>query len=378
MAQITSTGIEVDTFETLLARYETRLRALTGIPTLDVRDPAGWIANVALPLLEQIASIHELAAIIYNAPDPRRSTDQSYAIVAALRGVTRKEATVGKHVGVTSVFSALVSGSVLRGSIRFHPTGQPENVWINSHSVVITAPGSYAIACESEETGSSKTLIAAAAITILDGPVQLSSITVPTTATAGTNLETENVWRNRSDQAIRDEQTKLGAALEAIAGVVAARVVESPGFVRVIVDDNGGSVANNVIAAAILETKAEGVITTGILSGTAVDSEGVTVLVLFDRVTVLRAYSLITVKAPAGTSTSAVKAAMRAAQPKQSGDPLVWSKLNAAAALVVGVIDVTSLTIGFAAAPSGATNLLAAANARIDLALADITVTVTS
>lgn len=375
---ITPTGYEADTLETVIARLEARIRALTGIPTLDVRDPNGLIANIFLPAAEEIASLHALAELVYNAPDPRRSTDQSYAIVAALRGVARKEASIGKHPGISFVFSALVTGTIARGAVRFYPQGQPENVWINSDALTIPAGGTYLIAVESELAGASKILLAGSTIVKAAAPAQLTSITVATNATQGTDIELESTWRQRSDLAIRDEQTKVGAKLEAIAGVVAARIVETPGFINAIIDDNAGAVANDVIAQTIFDSKAQGVLTTGALTGTAINVVGESIPVYFDRVVVLRAYAAVTVRAPNNVSQAALKAAMRAEQPKQSGLPLVWSKLNKAAAATEGVLDVTALTIGFTAGPTASVNLLASPIQRIDLAVADIAVTVTA
>ena len=374
---VTPTGYQRTTFDELRARVQTRLRALLDKPNLDLGDPSTFIGSLYLPALEELASLDEVLEIVANVHDPRRSTGQSYGAVALLRGVQRKPATRGTHPGVEMAFSAPVPGNIVRGSIRFHPEGQPSNVWINSNDQTIGDAGTFLLAAESELPGADKILPKDAPITILSGPEQLTAIAVPSDAKAGTDLEKEAAWRARSERAISSEQPRLGRYLEeTIDAVISARVLEFPGQIRVIVDDGGGNVADNDIAQAIYDGKIEGTTTIGALSGTAIDADGFPIVIRFDRVEVVRAYCDVTVRAPEGASVTAIREAIRGQQARIAGERLVWSRLFSAAHSVEGVTEVLQLTIGTTPAPTGSVSLIASATQRHDLALEDISVTV--
>lgn len=378
MAGVTPTGFEAETFETLLTQLEAELRELFGLPTLDVRDPHGVLASIYLPLIKRFAALWELGEIIYNSPDPRRSTDQAYAIVAALRGVVRKTPKVGKHEGVSMSFSGAVGDTIDRGAIRFHVQNQPGNVWINSEDTTIGAPGSYLVPVESELPGSSKILLAAAVVEIVDAPTELTGITVPTTATPGTDLELESNWRQRSDLVIREEQTDLGRSLETnVQGVNSARVIETAGYVQVVISDDG-AVPNATIAEAIQRYKVQGVLTLGAIATTIVTDDGESVQVRFDRAASTPVHVIVSVKAPLGASVSAIKDAIRAAAPTKAGSPAVYAKLYAAAATAPGVTDVLSFLTGLTDPPVGAVNLEADTDSLLTIASGDIDVTISA
>lgn len=368
---LTADGFEVESFEDKLARIEARLRVTMGAPNLDVRDPEGFIASLVLPLVEEFVGLEELLQIIFYAIDKNRSTRQSFAAVASLRGVDRKPAEIGTHPGVSMAFDAAVVGSVDRGAIRFHPQGQAENVWINSEDLAIGGAGSYSIAVESEIAGSDKVLLEDATIEIVGGPSQLTGITVPSNATAGTDLEAEAVWRERAEQAFTTTRTPLQRKLEDdVPGVIAATVIERPGYVHVIVND-GGLVDDDVIAEAILEAKAQGAVTQGDIIASAGG-----VQVRFSRDTQTQLYAAITVKAPLGISETDLKAALIAEVPTTPGATLIWGRVYAAAFEVRNVEDVIDLKISTKNPPLTSENITISGVSRFVLSAGNITVTV--
>lgn len=353
---VTPDGYVRKTFEDLLSDIEARARELFGAPNLDIRDPDGYLANTYLPIEEQLDDVHQLLEIIYNMLDPARSTRQSYGAVAELRGAPRKRPTVGTHEGVLMSFDDAVPGAVLRGAVRFQVEGQDENTWMNSESFTIGSAGGYVIPVESEFTGSDKILQDAATVEILEGPSQLTAITVQGDATPGTDLEDEVAWRLRADALITEQQSTVGAALDALSTVVGARVVETPGYIQAIVND-GGATPNNTIAQTILDNKSQGAVTLGSLSGTAEDEEGESVTINFDRVTTTTLY--VAVVATGDFSETAMKAALVAKVPATSGKTLYWSQLHGAAANIDGVENIVSLYVGTSPAPTTSADLVA-------------------
>lgn len=375
---VTVNGFLPKTFSILRSEVQERARGTLGLPNLDLSDPAGFVSSLYLPLLEQLAEVWAVGELVYNAPDPRRSTGQSYGVVAELRGTPRKVATRGTHPGVNITFDGAVPDTIRRGAIRFHPEGDSSNVWMNVSDLTVSGAGVRVIECESELTGSSKFLNEDAPIEILDGPSQMTLIEIPSDANAGTDLESETAWRQRSERATDPTQTRVGSALEALDGVVSARIVESPGYITAFVDYPEGTIADNTIAQTILDAKAEGVQTLGVLSGIATDGNGDAVNVRFSRVASVSTYVQVTVFSPTGASTTAIKDAIIAAGPKRAGDPLIWSKVNGAVSAVPGVEDVRVLLIRRETATFGTTNVIYAQNERCDIDPADIAVTVST
>ncbi len=369
---VTTDGYNRKTFEDLLTSIETRARELLGAPNLDIRDPDGFLANMYLPLIEELDRQEELNEILYYILDPDRSTNQAYAAAAALRGTPRKPATIGTHPGVTMTFDDAVAGTIARGAVRFQVEGQPENTWMNSEDFLIGGAGSYSVAAESELTGSDKILLDGATIEILDGPDELTAIAVVADATPGTDLEDEVTWRLRTEAAIKEEQTTVGAALDDLPTVLGSRVVETPGHIRAIVND-AGTTPNNTIAQTILDNKAQGIITLGDLSGTAVDEEGADVTIYFDRVSTRPIYVAVEVRGSA--SPTAIKNALIAEVPQTSGVALVWSDLYVAVKGVAGVTDIVFLRVSASDPPTGTTNLTPGVDENFSLSAADIDVT---
>lgn len=370
------TGFKAKPFSVIQEETQTDARSAFGSETLDTISPEGFLASIYQPLNERLDQLWKLAEIVYNAPDPRRSTGQSYDVVGALRGVTRKPATRGVHddPGVTMTFDGAVAGTILRGTIRFHPEGVPGNVWINSTDFTIGGAGDYVVVSESELVGADKTLPEASTITVLEGPSALTGITVPAGAVGGTDIEAEVTWRVRSEAAIDETQTPVGAAVEDVPNVSTARVIETPGYIRVVVNDLATPAADDDIAQAILDAKCAGVVPIGDESGDAIDANGETVPIAFDRAESLRATATATVTSAAGYSATAIKSAIQSAQPKLPGETAIWADLFCAARAVDGVDNLT-LVIALHPGAESIQDLPAGVDQLIEFDDADITVT---
>ena len=344
---LTSLGVKVKSFEDVLNSLEERARAASQQPDLDVRNPDGVLASIYNPLAEELAELWQLFEILANVTDPDRATGQSYAAVAALRGVRRKAATIGTHAGLLCTISGTGgSGQIFnRGDIRIY-SGDVSNVWINSANIEVPTDGTFSVAFESELAGADKQLTTGSAVEILSAPASVQSVTIPSDGVRGSDLEFESSWRVRSDKAVSPERSSVGGAVEAISNVIAARVYEQPGKIRVVVNDSITAADSNAIAQAIWDSKSKGVIPQGQESGVAVDAFGESVTVYFDRILEVEPYVIVTLTAPSGVSTQAVKSAIASKYPKAAGLPLVHSKLVSAVQAVNGVDEVLTITIG--------------------------------
>ena len=178
---------------------------------------------------------------------------------------------------------------------------------------------------ESELPGSDKILNESASIEILEGPSALIAVTIPDgEAVNGTDLEEESAWRSRADAAIDGEQTKVGSAVEGVQGVISARVIETPGYIHVVVSDGSPAGADNdQIAQAIYDAKCQGVITQGAESGEAINELGEAIVLYFDRVVIVEAFASVVVEAQNGASVAGIKQAIFDAQPTVSGQDAV-------------------------------------------------------
>ena len=372
---VTDEGFVRKTFDQIRQEVQTDLRASLERPDLDLADEDSLIANLYLPAMEQLADVWELAEIVFNSPDPKRSTRQAFEAVAALRGVARKTPQVGRIDSTIFNFSGPVGGTLDRGAVRFHPEDEPDNIWINSDAFAVPSAGAYVVAAESELPGETKQLSASAIVEIVDGPETLDSITVPEDAVPGRGLEPEVTWRARSEREINAEQTLVGSEVEEIANVIAARVIQTPGRIRVIVNDTETPADNDEIAQAILRAKLEGVITLGSESGQATDDRGELQTLYFDRASTVRLVASCTITSAKGYSQTAVRDALRAVVPLESGGLLVWSKAFASVSSVDGVDDLVSLQLGIFPFASQEINIQAGESEVLTLAPGDISFT---
>lgn len=355
---LTSQGFNGKSFEDVLDSLEIRVREASNKPDLDVKNPDGILANIYSPLAEEFADLWQLWEILANVTDPERSTGQSYAAVAKLRGISRKPATVGSHTGLLCSFVG-TGGSgqdIERGSIRIY-SGEVSNSWINSENINIPSDGTFSIAFESELAGSDKNMPEGAVVEILSSPSSLQSITVPFDAVRGSDLELESSWRIRSDKSVSPSRSLVGRRVEEVVNVIAARVYEQPGKIRVVVNDSVTAADSDAVAQAIWDSKSKGVVPQGQDSGVAIDAFGEPVTVHFDRILAVEPYLIVTVRTSAGSSVAAIKSAVAGQFPKAAGLALVHSKIVSAVQAVDGVSEVTSVAIGRDPAPTSQSSL---------------------
>ncbi len=233
-------------------------------------------------------------------------------------------------------------------------------------------------------------------LTQIDTPVVgLSRTTNPADAVVGRATETDNEARIRSEIS---QQSRGASTVEAIR----AKLLEVLGVTQAIVFQNesllvnvsglpaksfrcyvqGGSNAD--IFQSIWENKPAGIKPDGTVTGTIVDSQGLTQNIAFERPVVKNVYITIRITRSIATfpsnGTTLVRDALAAfINALQIGaDVIVYPQLIASLNAIVGVLDV-EIGIAFTAAPALGVdaNLVLAINeiAKVSNSLTDITVT---
>lgn len=381
---VTPTGFVLKTFadiqQSLFAYWRSKISKL-----LQLTEKTG-LGNVGNGAADQLAEAWEAVQTAYYANDPDNADDASFIALCALTGTIQEGASGGT---VTANCTLAGPATYPVGALVANVAGQAANRWSNRDVIVTPNAITVPVVFTSEIIGAGAVALAGTLTAIAQPYAGWTAVTNVADADPGRDVESiENL-------AIRREQELQGsgsgplaavrAKVSAVAGVqsVKARqnVTGTPGInglpiksYQIIVWDGVSPAAtNDTIAQAILNSGPAGIQSVGQASGNAVDSDGTVVSFNFDRARQVPVYVSVTVTG--AVAIADVQAAIVAAGAKmQTG--VVYAKLSAAAADVAGVNDVTSLTVGLAASPTGTVNIAVdfAATALFDASRISVTV----
>jgi uncharacterized phage protein gp47/JayE len=349
-------------------------------------EPESVFGQVVGIFSEREALLWELAQSIYNADRPDSAAGASLDTLAALTGASRLAATKSTVTGT----AAGDEGTVL-------PAGRVVSVdgsgarFVTLEEVTIPASGSVDVACEAEEFGPVPAY--AGTLTVIETPVAgWDSFINAADAVVGRDVETDASFRLRREELLRSQGNSALEALRAdvlaVEGVESCTVFENttsetdadgmpPHSVEVLVQ--GGD--DHAIAEAIWNSVAGGIATHGTSSIVVIDSQGAAREVKFSRPTERQIWVAVNGAKDAdrypADGDEQIKAAIAAAGfALQLGDDVVSSALYPAVFYVSGVIDVTSILIGFAAQPSSSATLPIGTRERAVFDTARITVAI--
>jgi uncharacterized phage protein gp47/JayE len=211
--ELTSTGLNLDDFETVRALVVAQLRAtISNILDVSPDQPIGQITDITLEHRQQIS---ELLQEIYSAMDPEQATGQSLDALCSMTGTYRNPATYGT-VGLTLNLNAATT--VPAGSI-VAVTGDPDNQWILDADVTSVGAGNYAGTATASETGVIQAL--AGTITTIVTPVAgWNSVTNALDADEGEEVESDTDLRLRREVELQQGgSTTLGAVVAAVSAI---------------------------------------------------------------------------------------------------------------------------------------------------------------
>lgn len=410
---LSPTGFEKRTTEDILEQLATDHRS--NISTaLDVSSssPVGQLDGANTKLFTEL---WDLAQAVYTAMDPDKNGGEAQDGICAITGTIRgaathsqqKSATVGLNVGTMLTVGSLVA-VLSNPSARFRFRGvEPAVVGDPVVEANFTAPSTSTFAMRFEAVDMGPIAAPAGTLTVIVTPISgWTSVTNPTDAIPGTNIEADSALRTRREEelaalgstpldAIRSEFIQLLTS-EGNPGTVKAFENEldtvdadgRPGHsIEVLIDDDG-LIANDTIAQQLWESRAAGIQTFGATNGTARDATGITKTMHFNRPSDLNIYFAITVLTDpsffpidgvAKLQAAIVAKGLAGADgvKREPGEDVIQTTFFTPCYSVPGVIDVTVLHLGTAPAPVLSANLVVGVRqmARFDTSRVTITVT---
>lgn len=388
---VTDEGFVDKPLEDILTELETEQKANID-PGFDVsaQSPAGQINGI---FASKLRELWEVAQAAYNSVDPDSAIGQALTRLSLISGTVKEAATkstvtatVNLNAGVTLAAGAVASVS-----------GNPTARFVTTEAVTNGggAPADVSVAMEAQTAGA--VVANTGTLTVIETPQSgWNSVTNAADATIGEAAETDTELRSRRETEVRaGGSTKLSAIESAVAAVTGVTKVRGFENVDNITDADGvpphsfqivalGGDADE-IAQAIWDTGAGGIEAHGSSSGNAIDANGATQVVAFDRPTERTIYMdvFLTVNTDPllgavypGDGDDQVKAALAAlVQTFDIGDDLILSALYPSILAIDGVLDVTSIEADFSASPSATSNLTIGSRELADLDTANITVT---
>lgn len=347
----TPTGFRRKTFAEIKADVVARIHA-TVSAALDFDSAESVIANIVLPILDELSQAWESAELSFNAFDPNGAVDFLVVAICQLSGISQLPARNG-FVDVTLTVDDAVSFDA--GQVVLQTTGNPLNTWENVDPITFTTAGTVAgFKFRSQAAGSSA--VAGAGTLIVAQPLtHLVSATNPADALAGRDAETfeELELRRKQSLAAQGSATLAAIVSDVLAAVPTAQVGAAentsdvfadglpPHSFRITVYDP--SATNDTIAQAIFDSKPAGIASIGSAVGAVVDPLNLVSALTFQRATETEIHVRLTA---AGTyDQTAVKNAIIAAHPRGVGVRVTVAKLEGAAINVQGVDDITLFEI---------------------------------
>lgn len=211
--ELTSTGLNLDDFETVRALVVTELRAqISAILDMSADQPIGQLTNIYLEKRQELA---ELLQEIHSATDPDQASGQSLDGVCSYTGTYRDPATKGT---TTLTLNLDATTTVTAGSIAA-VTGDADNQWILDADVTSTTAGNYPAAATASETGAIQAL-AGTITTIVTAVSGWNSVTNAADATPGETRETDTDLRVRREIELQQGgATTLGAIVAAVSAI---------------------------------------------------------------------------------------------------------------------------------------------------------------
>lgn len=211
--QLTSTGLDLDDFETVRALVVAQLRAsISSILDVSPDQPVGQIVDI---LMEKRQELSELLQELHSAIDPDQASGQSLDAVCSMTGTYRDPATKGT---VTLTLNLDATTTVPAGSIAA-VTGDADNQWILDSAVTSVGAGNYTGAATASATGPIQAL-AGTITTIVTAVGGWNSVTNASDATPGEDQETDTALRVRREVELQQGgSTTLGAIVAAVSAI---------------------------------------------------------------------------------------------------------------------------------------------------------------
>ena len=373
MAGVSSTGFVSKTIADILADVQpAELAAIDPALDLSPNSPIGQLNGI---FARKLAELWELGQTAYNGFNPDAAENFLQDALCALTGTLRLAATTS---AVTCIINVGAGQTIPAGSIA-NVVGQP-SIRFQTLAPVTNAVGASANFPVFMVAMVNGPVVAnAGSLSVITTPVTgWNSVTNPLDATLGTLQETDTAIRLRRQNGLASSGAStpdsIRAALLNVKGVISAFVFENTTLLTdansvpakalecVIYDGAAPAALNSDVAAALWNSKPSGIQLYGSTTTTTLDSVGTSRSVSFSRSVPQSAwleFDLATDTTFPIDGAAQVKAAVvaKGAGKLFQGVSVIAEVYKSAALNIQGVVDVTALRLGFAAAPVGLVNL---------------------
>jgi uncharacterized phage protein gp47/JayE len=372
MPGITPEGFERKTLEQILSSIQASQRGVFG-DTFDAISPNTPEGQLNAINASHLAEIWELVEELYHGMDPDAAAGYLLTALAALTGTARRPALAS--VSKRQQLNINAGATVPAGTLIAHEL-RPDILFATDADVTNGggAAANFEVPATCTQTGPVGAL--AGSLTVIVNTVSgLNSTTNLEDATLGRNVDSDLILRQRREDQLALRGGSTAAAIKADllerAGIEAADVLENttdatvdgmpPHSIEAVIDDgNVPSVDNDEIAQIIWDSKAAGIQTAGAESGTATDATGAPQTVNFSRVTYKPVYITLSQTTdgnfPVDGQDQTRDAIVAYGARFGLGESVIALGLRASA-LITGVLDVPTFTLGFAPGPIGTVNL---------------------
>jgi len=211
--ELTSTGLNIDDYETVRALVVAELRAsISSILDVSADQPIGQIVDINLEKRQELA---ELLQELHSAIDPDQASGQSLDGVCSYTGTYRDPATKGT---VTLTLNLDATTTVPAGSIAA-VTGDADNQWVLDADVTSTTAGDYQGTATASETGAIQAL-AGTITTIVTAVSGWNTVTNALDAANGDERETDTDLRVRREVELQQGgSATLGAIIAEVSAI---------------------------------------------------------------------------------------------------------------------------------------------------------------
>ena len=378
MTGLTVDGFEPLTYEEVVGRIESKLEALNPGFDFSVDSPDGQ--HIAIMAFE-ISQVWDQLDLLYSSFDPRVASGQALKNIGLISGILKSNA----DRSFAFLTLAGVEGVAVPAATRF--SNSDGQVFVSEVDGVI--PGVIRVIADLP----GPVLVPAGGIDTIDTAVAgLSGITQASDGEVGNEPETEQHYRNRRTESVMASTESVADSLRAkliLLGLDQVSVINNdgantlddgtpPGFIHITATDS--YITNAQIAETILKYKSLGTPTYGNTSEEVIDSRGYTHTIYFSRAASIRVVLEVDVtflgEDFAGAEES-IKASLQTyINALETGEDVIWSRLFG---LITpyGKAQVNTLLVGEFNTTLGTANVPIQDNKFANIALDDITLTVT-
>lgn len=310
---INEAGLNIPTYQDIEDYFVSSARQIFGDDIYLENDSQDfqYLATLALSIYESLLT----AQFAYNSRSVATATGTGLDTIVLTNGITREGQTNSKvSVNLTGTASTVITNGQIADTNG--------NVWLLPASVTLDGSGNASVTATSLNSGPITALIGQVNV-ILTPTIGWASVTNPTAATPGRDIETDAELRSRQRVSVGNPSQALttgilGSVL-AVEGVVSAQLYENDLAVAVatindvpnpsnyaahsltIVVDGGD---NAEIANQIALRKTPGASTEGSTSVTTVDRYSVPTIIRFTRPTVIEVDVALSIKSLSGYTTA--------------------------------------------------------------------------